>query len=471
MAGRRRAQAGRPLLRQGGGRNLAPIFEWCQEELGLEPGPFKTALSEKLGTTRDRIRRVADGNLGLSPDALWRVGVALHELGVWWMSGPLALALEPRYDAHLLGVVGELVLDPSHFIWRGTLQDFLWHRGEFRESSDYGHRCIKAYGTLNPVIQDLFASAWRRWYAFDASEQAQKEHESNFAEKAPAIAKAVSLLRAQQRDQDFDPYNPSYRIPLRDIDKDIREYFEIGGYENKPLYARPKYFVETSPRFDILSDVGMSAYGRTLSALITPNGRRPSARDAYSNGWDVRAQASSGLLALAVLDFEREFYLLFARIGKPLFQILANDAKRSREDIDELLKWKTWWRSLWAIACLIGPLGVPLANIHEEIVERLHLPYLAKVSDLHKVLLDDSSVGSEFRQMLELPLDIANELSACSVRDKYDPSDYPGSTIPGQLNSVLLMLHSSTSGYPPDDVRSELFWWFGDVAAILDSVN
>ena len=469
MARRRRALNGRPLLRQGGGRWLHFGIQWSCAESGLTRGALVGALSQRLGTGRDRIYRVLRGDLGMAPDALWRVGVALHELGVWWMSGPLALALEPRYDAHLLGTVGELVLDPEHFMMRAKLQDFLLHRAEFREPTDRALNLIKACA-WRADEQALFEAAWQRWYAFDASELATKEQESQFAGKAPALAQAVSLLRAQQRDDDSEARERAYSLQLHILNKYINEYFEIGGFEQKPLYPRPRYPVEREPRFNLLSTYGQSAFGQQLRRWIAPGKRRPSAREAYRNGWNV-VEGSSGLLALALLDYEREYYILLARIVQPLHLILSKDEERTQADEETLRGFKSWWQSLWAITCLIGPLGDPLGNLYEDLADKLTLPALASVSDLQEKLFAESPAGGEFRKIIAIPAHVAKELSWIYVRVTYDASNYPSSTTPKELNALLAMLHGSDSYYPPDQIRTELFWWFAKVAARLDAVN
>lgn len=488
MALRRLAQSGRPLVRRGGGKWLAFGIQWCCEASGLSKGALIAELSWKMGVTRDQIYQVIRGNVGMPPDVIWRAGRALNELGVWWMSGPLALALEPRYDAHVIGAVGELVLEPMHFLWRGALYDFLRYRSEFRERSEFGLKCIKVAGSLSSPLQDLFESAWQRWYAFDASELGAKEHEMHFADAAPALARAVSLLRAQQRDSDSESHERSYRLLLHDVNKDIREYFEIGGYKGQPIYARRKHVVEAEPRFNLLSNdnFGQTDFGHRLQRVIAPGGKRTPPADAYRHGWhNVNVPWSSGLLALAVLDYERELYLLVARIAKEILPALErfSDGKRLSGDVETLRRYKLFWKSLWAIACLVGPLDEGLAFLSKElafILEANFKPTLTdevwpsirwQVSDLHAALFDESRIGAHLRSIITLPADAARELSAYSVSSTYNPSHYETSTTPEALATVLDMLHRDEFGYPTGTTRIELFWWFRDVAALFDAVN
>lgn len=486
MARRRQAVGGRPLLRQGGGKWLGWILPRCCEELGASRGELVHALSQKLGTTRDRIYRVIRGDLGMAPDAMWQMGCALYELDILWMSSPLALALEPRYDAHLLGVVGEVVLEPMHFLWRGDLQDFLWHRAELRDPSEHAFKCIKAYAFFNSEMRSLFELAWQRWYATNASELATKERESRFADKAPALARAVSLLRAHQRSEDSGSFGDSYGLLLHDLNKDIREYFEIGGYEGRPLYARPKYAIEQQPRFSLLSNdqFGQTEFGRRLQALISPGDKPVSPSEAYRSGWDLRVPESSGLLALALFDYEREFYLLVAQIAKDIFPALEREkaGEQWTGDVERLRRYKTWWKSLWAIACLMGPLDEGLVFISKElayVLEGNFKPVLAdnrwpdvrwRISDLHAALFEESKIAAHLRSMITLPTSVAIELSAYTVSSAYNPADYETSTTPKALVTVLGMLHNDQFGYPTGTTRIELFWWFRDVAQQLDAV-
>lgn len=476
---RRRAYNGRPLPRQGGGRHLGFILAWCRQELGLSKGAFVRSLAQRLGTTRGRIYRVIDGELGLSPDALWRLGTALHELGVWQMSGPLALALEPRYDAHLLGVVGELVLDPMHFLMRGFLFDFLWHRSWFRNQDASAIEHILHYGVVSPPRFDLFEAAWNRWYASDVNQLAAKEREENFAQVVPPLARAVSILRAQQRDDDPGTYDPSYRIILRDAEKDIRSYFFAGGHD------RIKFSVNTSPRFNLLSDeeFGKTRFAKRLKAIISPDGDRVPPSDAYRNGWDLRVRESSGLLALALFDYEREYYLLTAAIMKPLLPAIHRllQGRKRPNDYQILLGLKRWWRPFSVIACLMGPLDDTLRRMWDELARLILASWdndrraathgLVQVRDLHEALFSETDCGRKLRAMITLPNEVATDLSKYSIKNTYDPSDYHTAATPRQLASVLDMLHRSEFGYQPSDTREELYWWLRDVAVALDAVN
>lgn len=485
---RRKAKNGRPLLRQGGGRKLGFVLEWCRGELRISKGALARTLAEELGTTRGRIYRVMRQELGLSPDALWRLGAALRKIGVRHMSGPLALAIEPRYDAHLLGVVGELVLDPMHFEMRGFLYDFLWHRSWFSNQDQSGIKHIRHYGYVNPTRHDMFDAAWQRWYAFNASELATKEREEHFANVAPCLSRAVSLLRAQQRRDDSTTYERSYRILLHVANKDIRAYFDDDGDNSEPLYRRLKYPVEVSPRFELLSNhrFGTTEFGKRLRELIAPSGNRVLPAEAYRNGWaNLKIPEASGLLALAVLDYEREYYLLVARILKPIAPSLERlkRGEQTRSDIDELRRLKTWWKPLWVISCLVGPLDRDLASLSKELAYVLEgrfdvilrdeaFPSVhCKVSDLHNTLFSDSSIGDHLRKMITLPKDAAKMLSKYSVTSDYTPSDYDSLTTPEGLATVLDMLHQPEFEYPTETIRTELFWWFGDVEKLLDGVD
>jgi len=470
-------------------------MHWLCEALGLTRGALVAALSEKLGTPRDRIYRVIRGELGLSPGALWEIGHALRDLGVWQMSGPLALALEPRYDAHLLGAVGELVLEQDHFLWRGALYDFLSNRWAFRDPRGFGVNAINTAGALAPPLLELFDVAWERWYAFDASELEAKEREEHFSLKAPSLARAITILRAQQRDRDADSREKSYRLLINDLNKDIREYFEVGGYLGKPAYAREKHLVASQPRFDLLANekYAQSAFWKQLRRSISPGGKRPKASTAYRNGWHTGVKGASGLLALALLDYEREFYLLIARIiapatsnkeHSPLLPIIERYAneKQTTADVELLLHYKTWWKAAWAIACLIGPLDEPLSFLSADIGDlvaryvaenRGHTtaPWLLEVSDYHEALFSESDVGRELRNLIEIPDSAASDLSEYSISSIYTPSDYESTTTPTALATVLDMLHRTEFGYPTGTTRTELFWWFRDVEAVLDTVN
>ncbi|MDE2480835.1 MAG: hypothetical protein KGN02_01425 [bacterium] len=396
------------------------------------------------------------------------------------MSGPLALSLEPRYDAHLLGVVGELVLDPMHFEMRGFLFDFLWYRSWFRNPDDSGIDHIANYGVLIPPRFDLFEAAWERWYAFDAGQLATKEREERFARAAPPLARAVSILRAQQRDDDPDRLSDaSYRIILRDAEKDIRAYFSVGGH------SRRKFQIEASPRFNLLSDeeFGFTQFGKRLRSIISPNGERVSAADAYDRGWDLRVSESSGLLGLALLDCEREYYLLVAKIIEPLLPLIerllsGTIANKHRAD---LLRMRTWWRPFTIISCLMGPLDDTVRRMWDELAsfilesmtqERREACYgLVQVRDLHETLFSQSKYGRKLRSMITIPNDVAKEFSKYSITDEYSSSDFHTGATPRQLVSVLQMLHESEFGYPSADTREELYWWFRDVARALDATS
>ncbi len=466
----------------------------------MAKGALARALAEELGTTRDRIYRIMREEpglpplrlspLGLSPDALWRLGAALRNLGVWQMSGPLALALEPRYDAHLLGVVGELVLhlDPTHLDIRGHLYDFLWYRPWFRNQDHSGIEHICRFGYVNPLRHALFDEAWQRWYAFDVSELATKEREEHFAQIAPALSDAVSLLRARQRKDDATTHERSYELLLHEANKDIRAYFDEGGNTPEPLHPRRKFPVEVSPRFELLSNsrFGTTAFGKQLRAFIAPRDIRMSPSDAYRNGWDPRLpEYSSGLLALAVLDYEREYYLLVARIIRSIFPRLERlkRGEQTRSDVDALRPLKTWWKSLWMISCLVGPLDRGLASLSKELSNLLEgklgvastvgarpVTY-SKVTDLHNALFSDSPIGDRLRKMITLPDDAAEALCAYPITSDYTPSDYDSLTTPERLATVLDMLHQPEFGYPTEIIRTELFWWFRDVAKLLDAVS
>ena len=57
---------------------------------------------------------------GASVDRVWDLGWALHDAGVSWMSGPVAVSAVPEYFSHLLGWFGTLLVTegPSHEIRR-----------------------------------------------------------------------------------------------------------------------------------------------------------------------------------------------------------------------------------------------------------------------------------------------------------------------------------------------------------------
>jgi hypothetical protein len=98
-------------------------------------------------------------------------------------------------------------------------------------------------------------------------------------------------------------------------------------------------------------------------------------------------------------------------------------------------------------------------------------PMLLEVPDLHNAFFSDGDVGDQLRKMVSIPDDMAKELSRYAIGSTYDPSDYDSSTTHSALATVLDMLHSNEFGYPPGHVRTELFWWFRDVAHRLDEVD
>ncbi|MDH2909531.1 MAG: hypothetical protein PXZ07_05370 [Candidatus Eremiobacteraeota bacterium] len=403
----------------------------------------------------------------MSPDALWRIGNALWVLGIDWMSGALALALEPRYHAHLLGVVGEALLDPKHLMHLFNIEDLVNERHNMltvlQESS-----MNRAVLSLDTELHSIFQAAWLRWYAFTREELSFKERETRFERVAPPIARVVTLLRKRQRADGPPILNAcSYHLAVRSLDKEIKSLFSRdGGTYQRDVRDNSK----RTPRFNVLEYGRKSCYLKKMLKIIAPGGKRPSPAAAYKRGWEAYDEGlpgASGLLALALFDYEVEYYTLLARLLEEFHRSQHRGSGRTPSDNATLLNYKRWWKALWSISCMVGPFARSLEELNEPLFELVPKRLWVNTAQLHVALLSDDSVGNRIRQEMTIPEDIANQLQGVTASDY----EYDTDKTPRPLAAVLDMLHGSIARYSPDDIRAEFFWWLRGSASELDRLT
>ena len=408
----------------------------------------------------------------MSPDALQHTGRSLNELGVTWMSGPLALALEPRYDAHFLGAVGEMLLDPAHHPWYLYIEDLVVKREHLFFRLTRGLTASdREYLEYPTEFLEIFERAWQQWYAFSSAELPTKENEARFSDIAPPIARAISFLRDHQRRDDPDRRSCSYFLQMASFEKEIALFFYDGDRQLSPeLEASTR-----SPRFSIHDREDNSNYRKKLLKALSNSSQRPEPGKVYAAGWDASNRgisAASGLLGLALFDYEREYYLYLARIVEDLHRIIDKTSRLTRTEITILRAYKSFWRSLWAISCVVGPLSRPLDELNEALALKIAKHrnvgrWAVRVNDLHDALFLDSRLGTEIRREMTLPDTFALEMQ--SLRTKTG-LDYNPEKTPKELAALLDMLQGAITSYQPDNIRAEFFWWLRSSSAIIDSL-
>jgi hypothetical protein len=401
--------------------------------------------------------RVKDGlpEGGLSPDALWKLGWALRDADVQWMSGPFALALEQRYYAHLLGVTAAALDHPDKHCWWHHLGDMvstwdeLWH---LRDQESF-RNLIAVPAELRKIYED----AWECWYATTASELPYKENEERFRDVAPQLFRAIRFLRERQRNSDRQLRACSYFNEIHELNIGIKKFFAGDESSNVEITRRPRYQNPMGNLTSTQSRRNKQLAGQ-LGKFFPLDGERPSPRDAYEAGWSARDAGvpwMSGLLALAVFDHEIEFYTVAANVLST--SSLLHRDKLLDEQVRCVERFVEWIKPLAAISCVIGPMSRWLWEMNDEIFSVCGNNLNAKVADLHKMLFSDASQGHLLRRMMEVPDAMATYLRKVSL-STFVPRDLDG--IPTELSAVFDVLEYGTSRDERyrDKIRAELFW-------------
>jgi hypothetical protein len=132
------------------------------------------------GKSAKYLEQVERGEVGLKPPNVWTLGWAVHDAGVEWMSGPLALTLTPRFEPHLLGTIAELLAPgptPQIRKWWPTLRS-LAHRQCPEDWADFAAArqdvmiddfelrvdWIKSISIDDYELRSAFEGAWDSWW-------------------------------------------------------------------------------------------------------------------------------------------------------------------------------------------------------------------------------------------------------------------------------------------------------------------
>lgn len=224
-----RRAIGVPLPRQTASqRNRRRFGDWLSGIVASEPLGCGSAKSGRIEALADQLERkpayisqIVSGDRSPGPEIAWEIGWGLRSLGVSWISGPVALAVIPEFEGHVLGVSGEVLeRGPSQEVrrWWPTIAELLdtsqltygtvhLHRYSARDEAGTDESAVLAQADLKKLqllrVDDSLAralhSAWLRWWGKEQT-----------AHLAPAISILIELLRLKRFDQ------PEFHELLRD---------------------------------------------------------------------------------------------------------------------------------------------------------------------------------------------------------------------------------------------------------------
>lgn len=161
----------------------------------------------------------------------------------------------------------------------------------------------------------------------------------------------------------------------------------------------------------------------------------------------------SGLLALALFDFELHYYCTIGHVLGPLHQVLERRGKRTSSDYNIARKFSRWLPPLSAITALLGPTSGLLEEICEGIAGSF--PIDTDAAGLRNAIISETQ-GEELRAAVTLPDDMASEFQA--LRPICLAScDITG--VPQQLGALIAGLRDGLAVYDLADFRTEFSWW------------
>ena len=161
---------------------------------------------------------------------------------MWWMSGALALALEQRYFAHLLGVTGEALNHPDKEEWWFHFGEMISTWGDLWYLRD--RDSFRNLIAVPDQLRTVYETAWDSWYAKTASELPYKENEDRFRDTAPDMFRAIRFLRERQRNSDPQLRACGYFHEIRQLHVAIKAFFAgkespTGEDTRRPRYESP----------------------------------------------------------------------------------------------------------------------------------------------------------------------------------------------------------------------------------------